>query len=235
MTPLERPVPAAVYLIADNLDAVLAAGEDLQRLSHDYEAAHQASAAVPTLATGGERRFVETVRGLEMAICARVLQIRDRSRELAKEDPRFKPMAVLFSSGTAPLWDAVADLGDSTNDDFQSGNDVVTYLRSRGMVDADAGCVNRFGSLAPNESFLIAERIELGGLMDLCATYLDRLEDFYDLFDDHNMTIDRTEPDDVDLDNDLAACIAAAKTAAKTGAGDAISPLANLAAGDQLQ
>jgi hypothetical protein len=220
MTPLERPVPAAVYLIADNLDAVLAAGEDLLRLSHDYEAAHHASVVVPTLTAGAERSFIESVRALEMAICARVLQVRDRSRELAKEDPRFKPMASLFSGGTAPLWDAVADLGDSTNAHFQTGDDVVTYLRSRGMVAADAGTVSRFGSLAPTESFLIAERIELGGLMDLCATYLDRLEDFYDLFAED--AVDESELD-------LVASISIAKSAAT----DAISPSAK--AGDSVQ
>jgi hypothetical protein len=225
MTPLERPVPAAVYLIADNLDAVLAAGEDLMQISHDFDAARQASFAVPALAEGGERGFVQGVRALEMAICARVLQIRDRSRELAKEDPRFKPMASLFSSGTAALWDAVADLGDSTNADFQTGDDIVTYLRSRGMVAPDAGSISRYGSLAPSETFLIAERIELGSLMDLCATYLDRLEDFYDLFTDEDAGASATTGGD----GDISGAIAAAKAAAT----DAVHPSA--AAGDKVQ
>jgi hypothetical protein len=226
MTPLERPVPAAVYLIADNLDAVLAAGEDLMQISHDFDAARQASAVVPALAEGGERGFVQAVRALEMSICARVLQIRDRSRELAKEDLRFKPMASLFSGGTAPLWDAVADLGDSTNADFQTGDDIVTYLRSRGMVAPDAGSISRYGSLAPSETFLIAERIELGSLMDLCATYLDRLEDFYDLFTDDDVAqlgaVQGT-------DDDIFAALAAAKAAAT----DAVNPSAST--GDQIQ
>ena len=212
MTPLERPVPASVYLIADNLDAVLAAGEDLLRQTHDYEAAHQASAVAPTLTAGSERGFVEFVRSLEMAICVRVLQIRDRSRDLAKEDPRFKPMASLFSSGTAALWDAVADLGDSTNADFQTGDDVVTYLRSRAMLAADAGTVSRFGRLSPAETFLVAERIELGALMDLCATYLDRLEDFYDLFAE----------DEAKSDGKLVAGLAATKAAPIKSAGDSV-------------
>lgn len=216
MTPLERPVPASVYLIADNLDAVLAAGEDLLRQSHDYESVHLANTYAPTLAAGSERGFVETVRGLEMAICARVLQIRDRSRELAKEDPRFKPMASLFSSGTATLWDAVADLGDSTNADFQTGDDIVTYMRSRAMLAADAGTVSRFGRLSPTETFLIAERIELGVLMDLCATYLDRLEDFYDLFADE----DGAAHSKSETISGLAAARAAAATAVNPVAGE---------------
>jgi hypothetical protein len=213
MTPLERPVPASVYLIADNLDAVLAAGEDLLRQSHDYESVHLASTFAPTLAAGSERDFVGLVRGLEMSICARVLQIRDRSRELAKEDPRFKPMASLFSSGTAVLWDAVADLGDNTNADFQTGDDVVTYLRSRAMLAADAGTVSRFGRLRPTETFLVAERIELGVLMDLCATYLDRLEDFYDLF---------TEDAEVESDSKIVISPAAAKSAAASSVGESV-------------
>jgi hypothetical protein len=215
MTPLERPVPASVYLIADNLDAVLASGEDLLRQAHDYESVHLASTYAPTLTAGSERSFVEDVRGLEMSICARVLQIRDRSRELAKEDPRFKPMASLFSSGTAALWDAVADLGDSTNADFQTGDDIVTYLRSRAMVAADAGTVSRFGRLSPTETFLVAERIELGILMDLCATYLDRLEDFYDLFADEDAKA-ATVRDEIVVG--LAAARSAAKSASATAA-----------------
>jgi hypothetical protein len=218
MTPLERPVPASVYLIADNLDAALAAGEDLLRQSHDYESVHLASTFAPALAAGSERGFVELVRALEMTICARVLQIRDRSRELAKEDPRFKPMASLFSSGTAALWDAVADLGDRTNTDFQTGDDVVTYLRSRAILAADAGTVSRFGRLSPTETFLVAERIELGVLMDLCATYLDRLEDFYELFaDDAAAMIIR---------DDIVVGIAAARSAAKSVLTAAIHPAA---------
>jgi hypothetical protein len=213
MTPLERPVPASVYLIADNLDAVLAAGEDLLRQSHDYESVHLANTYAPTLTAGSERSFVEVVRSLEMAICARVLQIRDRSRELAKDDPRFKPMASMFSSGTAALWDAVADLGDRTNADFQTGDDVVTYLRSRAMVAADAGTVSRFGRLRATEVFLIAERIELGALMDLCATYLDRLEDFYDLF-----AADESASPGDDIVIGLAAARSAAKLAATAAA-----------------
>ena len=216
MTPLERPVPASVYLIADNLDAVLAAGEDLLRQVHDYESVHLASTFAPTLVAGSERDFVGMVRALEMSICARVLQIRDRSRDLAKADPRFKPMASLFSGGTAALWDAVADLGDSTNADFQTGDDVVSYLRSRAMVAADAGTVSRFGRLRPTETFLIAERIELGVLMDLCATYLDRLEDFYELFNDQT---------------ELAAVAAIAAPAAAHPA----TPGAYQAAGETLQ
>jgi hypothetical protein len=38
--------------------------------------------------------------------------------------------------------------------------------------------------LVITETFLIAERIQLGALMDLCATFLDRLEDHYELYED---------------------------------------------------
>jgi hypothetical protein len=36
--------------------------------------------------------------------------------------------------------------------------------------------------------FLIAERIALGALMDLAATFLDTLELFYDLYSDEQST-----------------------------------------------
>lgn len=171
------PVPAAVYLVADNLDAVLACGEDLQALKHEIE-------SDPLRAAAAERRFADEVRTLEMAIAARALQARARAAELRALDLRYKSLIDLFIGGTAPLQDAVAELGNSTASDFHAGSDVVAYFRARGLIAPDAPGLQRFGTLKIGETFLVAERIELGPLMDLCATFLDRLEDHYELYDD---------------------------------------------------
>jgi hypothetical protein len=85
---------------------------------------------------------------------------------------------------------------------------------------ADGTGVSRFGRLSPTETFLVAERIELGILMDLCATYLDRLEDFYDLFADDDAKA--AVRDDIVVG--LAAARSAAKSASATTA--AVHPVA---------
>ena len=171
------PIPASVYLVADNLDAVLAAGEDLLALSHDSE-------ADPLRAAAADREFADRVRTLEMVVAVRALQARARAAEVRAADPRYKPLIDLFIAGTAPLSDAVAELGNSTSVDFHAGSDVVAYFRARGLIAADAPGLHRFGPLQVGEGFLVAERIELGLLMNLCATFLDRLEDHYELYVD---------------------------------------------------
>jgi hypothetical protein len=124
------------------------------------------------------------VRTLEMTIAARCLQARARAAEVRAADPRYRALIDLFIGGTAALQDAVADLGDSTGADFHAGCDAVTYLRGRGVIAADAPGSQRFADLSITEDFLVAERIRLGDLMDMCATFLDRLEDHYELYAD---------------------------------------------------
>jgi hypothetical protein len=170
---------ATVYLVADHLDAALAAGEDLLKvhgcagppLVHDIER----PGAV-------QRRFVDRVRTLELAMAMRVLQARRRAGELRRADSRVTAVARLFIGGTALLADAVADLGDATAVDFQTGDDAIAYLRGRGVIAADAAGLKSLDQLIVTPQFLIAERIALGPLMDLAATFLDTLELFYELY-----------------------------------------------------
>ena len=173
----------SLYLVADHLDAALANGEDLLKV-------HGSSG--PPLATLGAndierrcampRRFVERVRTLELAMAMRLLQARQRAEELRRADSRVAPVARLFIGGTAALADAVADLGDSTLVDFQTGDDAIAYLRSRGVIAADVAGLKSLDQLIVTPRFLLAERIALGTLMDLAATFLDTLELFYQLY-----------------------------------------------------
>lgn len=170
----QRAVPASIYLLADNLDAILAAGEDLLGLSHVFTDANAPGT--------GLSAFVERTRTLEMTVAARTLQARARATEVGRADSRFQSLVTLFVSGTISLQEAIAELGDSTATDFQFGCDPVAYLRSRGAIACDAADLDRHCKLAITEELLIAERIELGMLMDLCATFLDKLDVHYDLF-----------------------------------------------------
>jgi hypothetical protein len=199
MLGLRRSDGTSVYVVADHLDGVLAAGEDILRLRLDL-------AAQPTGQPPGEalRRFVESVRSLEMILVAHALQARTRAKELVDADAPLKRLLALFASGTAVLEDAVEELGDATLSDFDTADDPLAYLRSRGLLAADAGSLRCVERLVIGEDFLVVQRICLGVLMDLAASFLDALEDCYDLA--------------VEDEDDIAQQIAAVKRAVESQA-----------------
>lgn len=198
MLGLRRPDGTSVYVVADHLDGILAAGEDILKQRVDL-------AAEPAGQMPGEalRRFVELVRSLEMILVAHALQARTRAKELVDADAPLKRLLALFAGGTAVLEDAVAELGDATLSDFDTADDPLAYLRSRGLLAADAGSLRCVERLVIGEDFLVVERISLGVLLDLAAAALDALDDCYDL-------------DTSDDDDDIAQQIAAAKLAVET-------------------
>ncbi len=128
------------------------------------------------------REQLDTVKTLEMIVAARVLKSRERAEELAKRDPRFRPMAKLYASGTATVVEAAAELGYQQQSDFDTGRDVLAYLRGRGLVGSDLACPTEGARLEVGDDFLIGRHIRLGTLMDLAAMFLDTLETHYDLF-----------------------------------------------------
>ena len=175
-------IPPAAYLLADHLDAALAAGEDLVGLGFAWCAPTSASAAELAEIRAAERAVVERMRGLELALLARILRGRERARELARADARVAGVARLFVAGTAVLRDAVAECGDATGLDFDSGDGVLAYLRSRALLAADAAHPAAYASIKVDEAFLVARRLPLGVLLDLAATFLDTLELHYGLY-----------------------------------------------------
>jgi hypothetical protein len=126
--------------------------------------------------------FLATVRTLEYAMTARLLQARKRAEELKRSEPRLKPLIALFVAGTAPLADAAAELGDTDARDFDAADAALTFLRSRGLVALDAAGLDGLRVLAISEDYQIAGRIRLGTLLDLVATFLDTLDLLFDLY-----------------------------------------------------
>lgn len=173
--------PLPVYMLADHLDAVLAAGEDVVTRGAAWRALMEAPGNVETFPER-QRKIAEDVRGLELIMIARVIKARDHARALAIADKRFAPIADLFVSGTAILMDAVAECGDATADDFDTADGLVPYIRARGMIAPDAPDVASPAHVSIDESFLIAKRLALGPLMDMAAAFLDALDAHYDLF-----------------------------------------------------
>ncbi len=174
-------------LLADHLDAVLAAGEDLLALSVDIEGTRRSDGA----AAPWEKfePFVERLKVYELTIVSRTLAARRRIGEtvrgVKRADPMIGTMFESFLGGTAALEDAVAELADRVGADFDSGLDPLAYMRTRGIIPADAGTVLAGTRvLAAGEGFLVARRIQVGGLLDMVSAFLDVLDNAYGLFDE---------------------------------------------------
>jgi hypothetical protein len=131
-----------------------------------------------------ERHSADAIRTLEMIAVARILKSRERAAELAKADQHVKPIAKLFNGGTALLLDAIKELGDPAAHDFDAGDGITSYLRTRGLIAPDIAAPDEAQELALTEEFLIGGRIPLGTLMDLVAMFLDTLEIHYDLYEE---------------------------------------------------
>ena len=189
--------PAAVYLLADNLDAALAAGEDLLTSSIVWNAAQGSSGDDIAAAWEAQRQATDQIRSLEMILVARILKSRERAEELGKRESRFTSFTTLYNSSTALLIEATSEFADATAHDFQTGDAPIAYLRTRGLIAPDAAAPLEGETLSIDDTFLIARRVQLGVLLDLVAMFLDTLETYYDLFvgepEDNDAEIDGLE------------------------------------------
>lgn len=173
-----------IYLVADNLDAALAAGEDLLKVTIDWDTGTAIDGKEIAKQREAQRSRLDKVRTLEHLIIARVLKSRDRIQNIVKQDPRFGSAVRLFHSTTLQLADAVSEFADSQSSDFDNGGSIISYLRSRGLLAKDQPGPGLGQKFKITEDFLIAGRARLGTLLDLIAMFLDTLEIHYELFTD---------------------------------------------------
>jgi hypothetical protein len=177
-----EPLHPSLHLIEDHLDAALAMGEDLLTEKVALLQPTQPLTMARLVRQNRElAEFLVTVRTLELSLITRLLQARRHAEELRRRELRLKPLIALFVAGTAPLVEAAAELGDTTTHDFETGDTASAFLRSRGLIAPDAAGLERLSQLAVGEDYLVAERIRLGTLLDLVATFLDTLDVLYDL------------------------------------------------------
>ncbi len=180
-------IPQVVALLADHLDAVLAAGEDLLALEVDIEGARRSDGA----AAPWERfePFVANLKLYELSIVSRLLQARRRAedvqRDMMRSDPMIGRLIASFIGGTAIIEDTIAELADRVGADFDGGLDPLAYMRTRGIIPADAGTLlAETRVLSAGEGFLVARRIGIGALLDMVGAFLDSLDNAYGLFDE---------------------------------------------------
>jgi hypothetical protein len=171
----------SLYLLKDHLDATLALGEDLLAAELVLLPVDRPGLRDWLRHTRGLDDFLASLRTLEYALTARLLQARKRAEEMRRSDSRLRQMIALFVAGTVPLVDAAAELGDTDARNFDGADSALTFLRSRGLLAPDAAGLELVSHLAVGEDYLVAGRIELGALLDLAATFLDTLDLLYDL------------------------------------------------------
>ncbi len=182
VSPTPRTTPLSVYLLAEHLDSALAAGEDLARVSYVWSGAPPRASADIEAIRAGQRGAVERLKVFELALIVRLLKAREWATVVAREDERFGAVVRLFLAGTVVLLDAVAECGDVSAIDFDTGDDLTAYVRSRGLIAAEAAALADTTPIGAGDGFLIARRVPLGVLLDLVATFLDALEAEFDLF-----------------------------------------------------
>lgn len=173
--------PGDIALLAEHLDAALAAGEDLgaERLP---AAADQAEASA---AGEGVQTFAARLVRHELALLAHVLQARRRALEIAGAATAAEPMRPvlrLFAANTAGLLDIVATFGDRIAQRFASGDDPVELLRKRGLIAIDQASVPHYTDLAVTDTYRVCGVLELGRVLDLVASLLDLLDRHYGLW-----------------------------------------------------
>src|SRR5215471_8504848 len=128
----------SIYLLGDHLDAALALGEDLLTEKVVLADAVQPLTMARLVRQNREvSEFLTNVRTLELSLTARLLQARKRAEEMRRREPRLKPLITLFVAGTAPLVDAAMELGDTSTNDFETGDTAFAFLRSRGLIARD--------------------------------------------------------------------------------------------------
>lgn len=174
--------PASVYLLAEHLDAALAAGEDLHNIRHIWLGPSPREPEGIAKIRAGQRDTVERIRALELALLSRMLAGRKWADDLASKDESFSAMAGLYVSTTAILVDAVDECADSTAVDFDTGDGWTAYVRSRGLIAEDSPALSDDSPITIDDTFLVARRLRLGALLDLVAAFLDALEVEYNLF-----------------------------------------------------
>lgn len=179
MLPERTRTPPAAYFIADHLDAVLAASEDLRKLKVEIPPARTGLSAEMA---NKLRAFVEQIQRHELTIVMRTLEARKRIAELQNPGKMLRLILGLFTGGTAALADAAEDYCDTATVEFATAGDTLDFLRARNLLPEASGSLIGCLNIEATEEMLIAERVPLGDIMDHAAAVMDALELYFDLY-----------------------------------------------------
>ncbi len=170
--------PEGIHLLADHLDAALAAGEDLMAL----RLAPMADLPPTQSADAALAEFVSQLRRGEAALLLRLLQARRRATEVESADPALRSVLRLIATSTEALVDLIEHYGRRDADSFEAGGDLQHELRRRGLIPAEAAAVGPFEAVNVGDGMLIGGVVALGSLLDVSAAALDLLDRQFDLY-----------------------------------------------------
>ena len=172
-----------VAMLVDHLDKSLAAGERLGELSFTPRPITAGMSAEEILSEHARlREFLDGLRALEMTLAARVDKARSWAREMKARDGNLKLMASLFLTGTQALYDAMQEIADPRYQDFNGGDQALFFLKTRGLIAEHVDTLDSVTHIGIGDAYMIVGRIQLGALLDLCATFIDTLDLHYKLF-----------------------------------------------------
>lgn len=198
MIGLQPPVDPGIYLLADHLDAALAAGEDL--LAAELAAPADIDRETPGSSSAAIAAFANDLKRLEASIAARVLQARRRAAELPRLDPVVRGILNLFMTSTESALDLVDHFANLREGGSFDPSNLTPYavLRSRGLLAPDAAELPRYQTVVVSESYQIGGLLPLGSLLNVVSTTLDALDLHFDLYLDgaaRAATLEASEPE----------------------------------------
>ena len=117
-----------------------------------------------------------------MRLVAHVIRTRKHAEQLARTNDRFAPLARAFVAGTNVLYDAALKCSDTTTNDFQTGDDLTSYLRARHLIADDAPGQSAWDMITVSEDFPVLGLIPTAVILDNAARFLDALDVEYDLY-----------------------------------------------------
>ncbi len=125
---------------------------------------------------GELRDFVERLRDHELALAAKLKQILHWGARLARLEPKCARVAGLYRAGTLPLVEALPQLLDRADEDFDTGDQALGFLKARGLVASERGTLEPGAILQPGDDYLVAGRAELGALRRLTEVFAKTVE-----------------------------------------------------------
>lgn len=179
MTASTAPGETPVYLLAEHLDATLAAIEDL---SASTPPTTPVDPLRPDRPRPSAAAWVRDLERHEASALLHVARARALTEAAVAADGRLTTFARLFLAGTAALDEAILSFTDRTGHAFTTGGDALAYLRQRGVISPEAGTISITEATTVGNDFRLAGIIEIEPLADLIATFLDTLDIHYDLF-----------------------------------------------------
>lgn len=172
--------PPSVALLADHLDAALAAGEDLLQASLPPRA--DLDEIDSDTAPAALDAFVRRLLQLEASLLLRVLQARRLAVEIGRADPALKAAGALFRAQTDTLHELILRAGRTPEGSLVRAGDSHAYFRSRGLIAPEAAAPSPFESLSVGEGFRVGGIVVLSQILDLVSSVLDLLDARFGLY-----------------------------------------------------